>query len=203
VLSDVFIVVKLYNNENGKLYIISLLLMLMNTTLNAQTRKNADVAKTSLNWLGEKVLGKHTGTILLKSGWINWDNNMISEGEFLIDMASLKDDDGNDRLEAHLKSDDFFGTDNYPTSKVVITGSDSFEKGTAIVRGDLTIKQNTHPIEFKATLKQDDKGIWFYANIIVDRTKYNVRYGSGSFFSNLGDNVIYDEFKVKVSLYVR
>ncbi len=198
-----FIVVKLYNNENGKLYIISLLLMLMNTTLNAQTRKNADVAKTSLNWLGEKVLGKHTGTILLKSGWINWDNNMISEGEFLIDMASLKDDDGNDRLEAHLKSDDFFGTDNYPTSKVVITGSDSFEKGTAIVRGDLTIKQNTHPIEFKATLKQDDKGIWFYANIIVDRTKYNVRYGSGSFFSNLGDNVIYDEFKVKVSLYVR
>lgn len=187
----------------GKLYIISLLLMLMNTTLNAQTRKNADVAKTSLNWLGEKVLGKHTGTILLKSGWINWDNNMITEGEFLIDMASLKDDDGNARLEAHLKSDDFFGTDNYPTSKVVITGSDSFEKGTAIVRGDLTIKQNTHPIEFKATLKQDDKGIWFYANIIVDRTKYNVRYGSGSFFSNLGDNVIYDEFKVKVSLYVR
>ncbi|HPR72955.1 MAG TPA: YceI family protein [Bacteroidales bacterium] len=92
---------------------------------------------------------------------------------------------------------------NFPTSKLVITGSDSFEKGTATVRGDLTVKQNNHPIEFKATVKQGNDGIWFYANIIVDRTKYNVRYGSGSFFSNLGDNVIYDEFKVKVSLYVR
>jgi polyisoprenoid-binding protein YceI len=85
----------------------------------------------------------------------------------------------------------------------VITGSESFEKGTAVVKGNLTIKGITHPLEFKATRMVDEDGAWFYANIVVDRSKYNVRYGSGSFFDNLGDKVIYDEFKLKVALLVK
>jgi polyisoprenoid-binding protein YceI len=118
-------------------------------------------------------------------------------------MTTIKDADGSDRLVGHLKSDDFFGVEKYPVSLLVITGSESFDNGTAIVKGNLTIKGVTNPVEFKATTMKKDNGTWFFANIVVDRTKYNIRYGSGSFIANLGDKVIYDEFKLKVSLLVR
>lgn len=177
-------------------------LIFMTATTNGQLRMTADTQKSTLNWLGEKILGQHTGTIQLKNGWLNWDNNKILSGEFVIDKTTIKDDDSNARLERHLKSDDFFGVDKFPEAKLVITGSDAFDKGTAMVKGNLTIKGITNPVEFRATLQKKDEGTWFFANIIVDRSKYNVRYGSGSFFSNLGDQTIYDEFKVKVNLLV-
>ena len=170
---------------------------------NAQEKLTADTEKTTLSWLGEKVLGQHTGTIRLQSGWLGWKDNRIVSGEFTIDMTTIKDNDSNQKLEGHLKSVDFFGVEKFPTSKLFITGSDAFDKGTAVVRGNLTIKGITNTIEFKASMQKKEDGTWFYANIIVDRSKYNVRYGSGSFFDNLGDKTIYDEFKLKVSLLVK
>jgi polyisoprenoid-binding protein YceI len=178
-------------------------LILFPVFINAQVKMTADSEKTTLQWLGEKVMGQHTGTINLKEGWLTWNNDQIVSGEFNIDMASIKESESNAMLEKHLKSDDFFGVEKFPTAKLVLTGSDSFDKGTAIVRGTLTIKGVTNPIEFKAILQKKDEGIWFFANIIVDRTKFNIRYGSGSFFDNLGDKAIYDEFKVKVNLLVK
>jgi polyisoprenoid-binding protein YceI len=169
----------------------------------AQDKLNADTGQSKLVWLGEKVTGQHTGTINLKSGWLTWRDNKIVAGEFNVDMASLKDSEANDRLEGHLKSDDFFGVEKFPVAKLTLTGSTPFDKGTGVVSGTLTIKGVTNPIEFKAALQKKDEGVWFFANIIVDRTKYNIRYGSGSFFDNLGDKTIYDEFKLKVSLLVK
>lgn len=171
--------------------------------VNAQSKLSADVEKTALTWLGEKVTGEHSGSIKLKDGWISYQNNKIVAGQFNIDMNSIKDVDGNARLEGHLKSDDFFGSEKYPLSTLVITGSDSFEKGTASVKGTLKIKDVTNPVEFKATVQKKEDGTWFYANIIIDRAKYNIKYGSGSFFENLGDKLIYDEFKMKVNLLVK
>jgi polyisoprenoid-binding protein YceI len=169
----------------------------------AQDKLIADTSKTKLLWLGEKVTGQHNGTIKLQSGWITWKNNTIVSGEFNIDMTSLKDSENNGRLEGHLKSDDFFGVEKFPVAKLVITGSTSFDKGTGVVSGTLTLKGVTNPIEFKAATQKKDDGVWFYANIDVDRTKYNIKYGSGSFMDNLGDKTIYDEFKLKVSLLVK
>jgi len=169
----------------------------------AQNKLSADTTKTKLLWLGEKVTGQHTGTINLQSGWLNWQDNKIVSGEFNIDMASLKETENNERLLGHLKSDDFFGVAKYPLAKLVLTGSTPFDKGSGVVSGTLTIKDVTNPIEFKATMQKKDDGTWFFANITVDRTKYNIRYGSGSFFDNLGDKTIYDEFKLKVNLLVK
>lgn len=169
----------------------------------AQQKLTADTGKTTLEWLGEKVAGQHNGTIILKEGWLEWNGNKIVSGDFTIDMTTIKDADGSERLEGHLKSDDFFGVEKFPLSRLSITGSDDFQKGTAMVRGNLTIKGITNPIQFKTTVQKKDDGTWFYANIVVDRSKYNVRYGSGSFFDNLGDKIIYDEFKLKVSLLVK
>jgi len=171
--------------------------------INGQEKLSADTSKTSLAWLGEKVTGQHTGTIKLQSGWLSWKDNRIVSGEFAIDMASIKESGRNSKLESHLKSDDFFSVEKFPTAILVLTGSDSFEKGNALVRGNLTIKGISNPIEFKTAMQKKDDGVWFFANIVVDRTKYNVRYGSGSFFENLGDKTIYDEFKLKVALLVR
>jgi polyisoprenoid-binding protein YceI len=168
-----------------------------------QEKLAADTSKTTLTWLGEKVTGQHTGTIKLQSGWLNWKENNIVSGEFTIDMSSIKEANGNAMLERHLKSDDFFSVVKFPTAKLVLTGSDSFEKGSAVVKGTLTIKGITNPIEFKSNVQKKDDGLWFYSNINVDRTKYGVKYGSGSFFDNLGDKVIYDEFKLKVALFLK
>ena len=176
---------------------------LLLTNALAQTKLTADTEKTKLLWLGEKVTGQHTGTIKLQEGWLNWQDNKIVSGEFNIDMKSLKDSEDNTRLEGHLQSDDFFGVEKFPIAKLVITGSTPFEKGTALVSGTLTIKGTTNPIEFKATTQKKEEGTWFFANIVIDRTKYNVRYGSGSFFDNLGDKTIYDEFKLKVNLLMK
>lgn len=172
-------------------------------SVKAQQKLTADTEKSQLQWLGEKVTGQHNGTVKLKSGWLTWENNRITAGEFIIDMTSLKDAESNQKLETHLKSDDFFGIEKFPQSKLVITESSSFDKGTAMVKGNLTVKEDTNPVEFRAAMKKAEDGLWFYSNITIDRSKYNIRYGSGSFFDNLGDKTIYDEFKIKVNLLVR
>jgi polyisoprenoid-binding protein YceI len=187
-------------NKTFLIFAISAIVIL---NLNAQQKFTADAANTKLEWLGEKVTGKHEGTINLQSGWLSWKDNKIQAGEFIIDMNSITESKNNEKLTGHLKSDDFFGVEKFPTAKLVLTESTSFEKGTATVKGNLSIKGVTNPVEFKAAYQKKDDGTWFFANIVVDRTKYNIRYGSGSFFDNLGDKTIYDEFKLKVSLLVK
>jgi polyisoprenoid-binding protein YceI len=168
----------------------------------AQQKYNAVTEKTTLSWTGEKVTGQHTGTIKLKSGSLTIKDNKIVGGEFDIDMTTIKDSDGSERLEGHLKSGDFFDAANFPLSKLVIKESTPFEKGTGVAKGTLTIKGVTNPVEIKATMQKKDDGVWFFTNIDIDRTKYGVKYGSGSFFDNLGDKTIYDEFRIKVNLLV-
>jgi len=183
------------------LFLILAVFIFLNAS--AQKKLTADIEKTKLEWLGEKVTGEHKGTVNLKSGWLTWNDNKIKGGEFLIDMTSFEEDKNNQKFEGHMRSDDFFGIEKYPTAKLVITESTPFEKGTGTVKGSLTIKDITNPIEFKAAVQQKEDGLWFYSNITVDRTKYDMRYGSGSFLDNLGDKTIYDDFKLKVALLVK
>jgi polyisoprenoid-binding protein YceI len=192
---------KFINMKRVLLFLTLLVLLLGN--VGAQNKLIADTASTRLQWLGEKVTGQHTGTIDLLNGWLNWQDNKIVSGEFTIDMKSLKESEHSKMLEGHLRSDEFFGVEKFPTAKLVLTGSTQFDKGTGVVSGTLTIKDITNPIEFKAVMQKKGEGVWFFANIIVDRTKYNIRYGSGSFFDNLGDKTIYDEFRLKVTLLVK
>ena len=132
---------------------------------------------------------------------MSWDNNKISEGEFIIDMSSITNKDIEDpgykaKLEGHLKSDDFFGVETFPTAKLEIKSSSAFKNNKGTVNAHLTIKDITHPIKFE--VRKDGK--WLMAEIVVDRSKYDVRYGSGSFFDNLGDKMIYDDFTMTVKI---
>ncbi len=174
-------------------------------SVNAQETYKIDTKNSSMNWFAEKVTGEHFGTVALKSGSFVMKNNKIESGTFDVDMTTItvtdvQDAGVNGKLLGHLKSDDFFSVATHPVAKFVITGSDSFDKGNAFVRGNLTIKGITQPITFRATLDKKTDVVKIYAVVIVDRTKFDVKYGSGNFFDNLGDKTIYDEFKLKLNL---
>lgn len=171
------------------------------TKLTQATDNNVNTAASSIVWTGKKVTGQHTGTINIKSGNIDIQDGILKGGSFVIDMTSIvcTDMEGEygKKLEGHLKSDDFFSVENNPTAQLVITEvTAGTEKGNYNITGDLTIKGITHPISFTAAVGAD----MATANITVDRAKYDVRYGSGSFFDGLGDKMIYDDFELDLKL---
>lgn len=163
-----------------------------------------DTQKSEIDWKGTKVTGEHVGTIQLKEGSLTAEGNKLTGGHFTVDMTTLVDTDlsGEDKakLEGHLKSDDFFGVEKHPEANFVINKATSKDGNTYEISGDLTIKGITNPITFPATVNVEDNQITADATITVDRAKYDVRYGSGSFFDGLGDKMIYDEFELQVSL---
>lgn len=165
----------------------------------------ADPAASEITWVGYKVTGKHNGVISLKDGGLEFDGDKLVGGGFTIDMTSIKVTDlkGNSagKLEGHLKSDDFFGVNNHPTAKFEITKVAARDaNGGYKVTGNLTIKNITKEIKFNANVSAADNGKMAVADIKVDRSEFDVKYGSGSFFDNLGDKTIYDEFDLTVKL---
>jgi polyisoprenoid-binding protein YceI len=191
-----------------KTSLIVLIIVLIAFPLSAQKKHLADTTATKITWTGKKLGKEHLGTIGLKEGYINIEKNAITGGEFIVDMTTIKNTDIQDEkmngmLVGHLKSDDFFGVEKYPDSKLVLTGGSSFVNGTATVKGTMTIKQSTHPVEF--TVRETAAGgvKTYTAVITVDRSLYDVRYGSGKFFTDLGDKAINDEFTLEVTLVVK
>ena len=129
----------------------------------------------------------------------------LSSGKFEADMTTIKNTDVTSpeysaKLDGHLKSEDFFGVEKFPKATFVLTKVAKIAKGNALVKGNMTIKGKTVPIEFKAVFQEAADGMKVYANITLDRTKFDIRYGSGSFFENLGDKTIYDDFNITLTL---
>ncbi|HSP11779.1 MAG TPA: YceI family protein [Salegentibacter sp.] len=169
-------------------------------TANSLEEKKIDVEASEVNWRGEKVTGFHTGTVKLKEGHFILEDGELKGGEFIMDMNSINvtdlEGENKGKLEGHLKSDDFFGVETYPTAKLVITSAAKKNDGTYGVVADLTIKEDTHPVTFDLEWNENSAN----TELTIDRSKFNVRYGSGSFFDNLGDKTIYDNFELEVDL---
>ncbi len=163
-----------------------------------------DTSVSTVQWLAKKVTGQHNGTVPVKSGNVVIDNGALVGGTIVIDTANLNDTSLNgeyhDKLNGHLKSEDFFSVVKYPTSKFEITLVKKLDapnaKGeTHEVTGNLTIKDKTNPITFGAKIAMNDKVFTATANgVAIDRTLFDIRYGSGKFFQGLGDKVINDQF---------
>ena len=124
-------------------------------------------------------------------------------GSFVVDMTSitntdLKDDDSNQKLVGHLKSDDFFGVEKYPTATFDLKESTKFSNGKATVSGEITIKGKKENISFEV----ERSGKEYSATVDIDRSKFDVRYGSKKFFDNLGDRAINDIFTLYITLFV-
>jgi polyisoprenoid-binding protein YceI len=186
---------------------ITLLAMMVSTAVFAgePTTFNVDKAKSKIAWKGEKVTGEHVGEVKVASGTLQFNGQAWAGGTFTIDMTSitctdLEDATYNEKLVGHLKSDDFFGVGKHPMAKLMIKEVVSKGKNNYEVVADITIKGITKEIKFPATVSRTGNAVNGKAEIVIDRSKFDIRYGSGSFFDNLGDKTIYDNFTLNVNL---
>lgn len=162
--------------------------------------QTVNTSESKVVWKGYKVAGSHEGTIKIESGTLQFNGEQLTGGEFVMDMTSINTTDlegeYKDQLDGHLKSDDFFGVETHPTAKLVFTKVTPSGKNAYDVQGSLTIKGITNPISFTLSVYGSKATV----NLKIDRSQYNVRYGSKSFFNNLKDKAIYDEFDIVADL---
>lgn len=185
--------------------LVSILLM----GLNLSSQVQMDLSKSSIKWIGKEITTKeHFGALKFSKAQLEFNGDVLTGGEFTVDMTTLDVQDlsggGKQRLEGHLRSDDFFSVDKHQTSYLKINevlppelsrieaDNNSFE-----VSGELTIKGITQPIVFTLKPVSDQS---YVADLTFDRSDYNVRFRSGSFFENLGDKLILDDIKLEVTL---
>lgn len=160
---------------------------------------NIDTESSKIYWVGKKVSGEHSGYLLLGGGSIFVKNDKVLGADVKMNMNSIEvtdlEGEWKDKLVGHLKNDDFFAVDKFPTATFKITSVE----GTEVV-GDLTIKGITHKISFPANVSVTDGKVTASGTASIDRTKWDIKYGSGKFFSDLGDRMIHDEFEIKFEL---
>lgn len=174
---------------------ISLTLFAFTTQITKEVNTESSVVK----WTGYKVTGQHEGTIMIKKGSLTFKNNVLVGGKFVIDMSTINttdlEGDYKKKLDGHLKDDDFFGVEKHKTASLVFTSLK--QNGTNyIVNADLTIKGITNKVKFKMQVSENSA----IADLKIDRTKFDIKYGSASFFDDLKDRAIYDEFDLNVNL---
>lgn len=182
-----------------KMYLVFAYLLLT-LQLCAQAVIPINLEKSEIKWEGSTLfrLGGHYGTLQLKSGQLEFKNGVLSGGKFVADMNTIVNTDGeySQDLIDHLKNEDFFEVDSFPKASLILTRVESKPNDSFLLRADLTIKGITNSIEIWNANKVGPS--MYRAIFIIDRTKWNITYGSNSFFSNLGDNVISDAIKLDV-----
>ena len=158
---------------------------------------NLNKTTSSIAWLAKKVTGEHNGTVGISAGALNVDGNKLIGGNFTIDLKTIKDLDITDAgyNQKFISSGDFFEVEKFPTASFVITKVAGNQ-----VTGNLTVKGITKSITFPAEIAVKGGKVTAKANITIDRTDFNIRYGSKKFFESIGDKAIYDDFALTVSL---
>lgn len=170
-------------------------------------------ADSKVNWLGKKVTGQHHGTIDVLKGEVMVDNGKVTGGKIEIDMKTIKnidltDAESNTKLVKHLSSADFFDADVYPTSTMELVKVEELKDAykpnvNSTVTANLTMKGVTKSITFPAEIKIENGVLTAKADFDIDRTDWNIKYGSGKFFDNLGDKAINDKFNLNISILAK
>lgn len=161
--------------------------------------------KSTIDWIGRKVTGAHNGTIGVKEGNFRFEDGKPASGKFVIDTRSIKildieDAETNTQFANHLASDDFFNSEQFPEAFFEITHTEPGDQNQYYVTGDLTIKGITHSIDTSLQIVTTDNTFALDAKIVVDRTKFNIKFRSSNFFTNLGDTLIYNNFDLNIHL---
>ena len=177
------------------------LITLFVTQFSFAQEKNIDLNSSTIKWTGKEITTKtHYGLLMFQSGNLAIKDGIITGGTFVVDMNSLENQDlsggSKDYLENHLRSDDFFGVEQHPTASLTIASAKKTKEGHQKVDGSLTIKGITHPISFD--LEMTSEGA--IADLVFDRSKYDVKFRSSNFFDDLGDKLIYDDIELKINL---
>lgn len=172
------------------------------------TEYAVNTEESTAKWLAKKVTGEHYGTVNFSTGKLLFDHGTFAGGEFEINMESLKvtdvtDENSNQKLTGHLKSDDFFSTEKHKAATFKITSiknNNAEDKSSYDIVGDMTIKGITKSIEFPAKVYVLKDGVSAYAKIEVNRTDFDIKYRSGSFFDDLGNKMIEDKFQLDIRI---
>lgn len=159
----------------------------------------------SITWTGTKVTGSHTGQVdFQKHNWKFDDAGTLVSASFFVDMTTITctdlDEKTGAKLVGHLNSQDFFNTAEYPTASFKSTSVKSLGKGEYAITGDMTIKNITEEMTINATISNDGHLTTATSKVEIDRTKFDIKYGSGSFFDDLGDNMIHDQFVLDIEI---
>ena len=167
-----------------------------------------------VTWTGRNLAGRHTGNLAIAQGELTIEGGELTGGRIVIDMksltnADLQQADYRTMLVSHLLSEDFFEVSRYPTAEALLKGWRPIPEATPgranyLIEADLTIKGITHPVQFAALIApQDDGVIKAQAALDIDRTAWNVSYGSGKLFEKLGMHLVNDLVTLEFFLVAR
>jgi polyisoprenoid-binding protein YceI len=160
-----------------------------------------DTTASTLGWEASRVAAApHVGTVAMTSGTLLLNKGNFVGGEFVIDMTQITEEKNSERFLGHIKNDDFFSVEKFPTSHLSITSFTKLNETEYEVTGNLTIKDQTHPITFTAQMQETEASLTSTAEFQIDRTKWNITYDSGSLFQQLGDKAIKDEITYRLNL---
>jgi polyisoprenoid-binding protein YceI len=196
------------SSRSSKMKMLSLLAISLTAFSAFAQTYNVVPSGSKIVYVGKKVTGEHTGTLTLKNGSLTLKGDEITAGELVADMNSLTstditDKDYNAKYVSHMKSADFFNTEKFPESKLVIKSSKKTDKGI-LVQGELTMLGVTKPVSFVVSdLKKTETEVSGKSNLTLNRTTWGLKYGSANFFKNLGDKAINDEFTLSVELFAK
>ena len=182
------------------------LLFLFCTSIIFSSRYFIDTEKSNVIWIGRKVSGEHHGVINIKGGYVDIEKKSIVGGEIVIDMKSIEvvdmSDKYNRKLEKHLKNSDFFDVDLFPESTFKIKKNHELITDENILfEGDLTIKDTTIISSIPSKILLEDNIVKAIGIVDIDRTLYGITYGSGTFFEDLTDKAIDDNFTLKFKIF--
>jgi len=187
------------------LLVVAFVSMSFTNPTNPIQKYNVDIENSTITWKGYKPTGSHEGTIKLQSGSLIKAGGVISEGVFTADMTSIKDADGSARLEGHLKSADFFEVETFPTATFKILNVTTNDTNNKVwVSGEMTIKGITKEIKFPASISNSDEAITIASETFqINRAEFNVKYKSKTFFNDLKDKFVNDEFDLQVTIVAK
>ena len=196
-------------------FVLGLFLVSVAFTSKPATTYKIDADYSKVNWTGFKIGSEHKGDVSFKSGGLEYTEGKLTGGTFVIDMTSitcsdLEDPKQNEKLVGHLKSADFFGAEEHPTATYVIKKVISYGKEevkdqeytieTYKIVGEMTIKGITKPLKTQILIYDYDTSLSVVGRLNLDRSEYGIRYGSGSFFDDLGDKIIYDYIRLDLRI---
>jgi polyisoprenoid-binding protein YceI len=186
-----------------------------------------DTAESEVSWIGRKPGGEHTGTMAIENGHIQVKNEQIVGGLINIDLNRLEvldlEGEYKDKLTGHLKSEDFFFTEQYPKAVFQITSvkpyegeerltqpgddtsamqtkdEDRFEvrNPTHNITGNLTMRDTTLSITIPARVEMGENQISANSKFVIDRTNWNLKYQDETNPVNIAkDKFIYNDVKI-------
>lgn len=198
---------------NKKIILLLIISILIPSSENIELNVMNDIqtydiikSKSTIRWKGSKSTGSyHDGNISVENGMVNISENNILNGEIIINMSSIictdiEDENSNQYLVEHLKNEDFFSVSEFPFASLKIIKLQHKEENNYLITADLTIKDQTHPIDFIANITINKDAALATGKIDIDRSKYNIKYKSKSWYPDLGDHFINDIFELYFNL---